>query len=219
MNIRLIERGWENYTGMLCGADFVEGVAKDVTARQAAMVANIIQTEKDDGSNPSDSQNLIDSQCIKMVENMPVQSRYNQPSSNEGAVKDYTREELEKIASDKGILGLREVGNTVGVRADSIVKLIEAVIDAQKKRRVEAEQGVTPTILPVKDAKEVHTAPVAASEPAKTEPVAPAEAVDAKAAGKGRRGKAVQTSTTESDSANQAATALTGDSDSVIEGE
>jgi len=219
MNIRLIERGWETYTGMLCGADFVDGLAKDVTARQAAMVANIVQTENaDDKTNPSDSQNLLNSQCIRMTENMPVQERYNQPQSNVGTVNDYTREALEKIASEKGILGLREVGNTVGVRADNIVKLIESILDAQKKRRQELEQGVDLTIKPVKDPKEVHaatepakveveTAPVALETPAEQPATEPA-ATPAKEKGrKTARGK-LQTDTTDA-----------VDTDSVIEGE
>lgn len=44
----------------------------------------------------------------------------------------YSREELEAIADEKGIAGLREIGNTLGVKSNSIEDLIKKILDKQK---------------------------------------------------------------------------------------
>jgi hypothetical protein len=44
----------------------------------------------------------------------------------------YTREELEKIADDKGIAGLREIADPMGVKDNSIMGLIKEIIQAQE---------------------------------------------------------------------------------------
>lgn len=43
-----------------------------------------------------------------------------------------TREELEAIADEKGITGLREIGNELGVKSNSIEDLIGKILAAQK---------------------------------------------------------------------------------------
>lgn len=43
----------------------------------------------------------------------------------------YTRDELEAIADDKGIRGLREIGNALKVRNNSIPGLIDEILAAQ----------------------------------------------------------------------------------------
>lgn len=43
-----------------------------------------------------------------------------------------TREELEAIADEKGISGLREIGNELGVKSNSIEDLIGKILAAQK---------------------------------------------------------------------------------------
>lgn len=48
----------------------------------------------------------------------------NHPISNEK----YTREQLEDIADKSGFVGLREVGNSVGVKAGSINALIDEIL-------------------------------------------------------------------------------------------
>ena len=47
-------------------------------------------------------------------------------------VKLYSREELEAIADEKGIRGLREIGDKINVRGNAIVTMIEAILKAQK---------------------------------------------------------------------------------------
>ena len=43
----------------------------------------------------------------------------------------YTREELEGVADESGISGLREIGNALNARSNSIEGLIDAILSAQ----------------------------------------------------------------------------------------
>lgn len=43
----------------------------------------------------------------------------------------YTREELEKIADEKGIKGLREIADPLGLKSNSIVPLIDSILEKQ----------------------------------------------------------------------------------------
>lgn len=43
----------------------------------------------------------------------------------------FTREELESIADCEGIAGLRQIGNSIGVKAKGIVEMIEGILKAQ----------------------------------------------------------------------------------------
>ena len=46
-------------------------------------------------------------------------------------IQTFTREELESIADNEGIAGLRVIGNQVGVKAKGIVEMIEGILKAQ----------------------------------------------------------------------------------------
>jgi len=48
-------------------------------------------------------------------------------------VKIYSREELEKIADDKGIKGIREISDPLGLKSTSIVPLIDMILEHQAK--------------------------------------------------------------------------------------
>jgi hypothetical protein len=43
----------------------------------------------------------------------------------------FTREELESLADEQGISGLRVVGNRLGVKAKGIVEMIDGIMKAQ----------------------------------------------------------------------------------------
>lgn len=47
-------------------------------------------------------------------------------------VKVYSREELEMIADEKGLKGLREIGDVLGVKGTAIITMIETILAAQK---------------------------------------------------------------------------------------
>jgi len=49
----------------------------------------------------------------------------------------YTREELEAIAANDGIAGLREIGEVHGVKGRAIAEMIDEIIEAQNKKLAE----------------------------------------------------------------------------------
>lgn len=52
-------------------------------------------------------------------------------------VKTYTREELEAVADDKGISGLREIGDEIDAKSNSIEGLIEKILSMQPAAKTE----------------------------------------------------------------------------------
>jgi hypothetical protein len=132
MKLRLTQAGWETYTSNFGGVEFVDGLSvDDCTGREAARLGNIVQCVLEDGTNPSSSQAAIDAQCI------PMAVRGDQITRTAAVVADLartrTKEELEAIAGEKGIKGLREIGDPLGVKASGIADLIELIVAAQKK--------------------------------------------------------------------------------------
>jgi hypothetical protein len=148
MRIKIIQPGWENYTGPLGLATFVNGVAENVSPRGAAMVANVILVETDEGTNPSDSQRALDSQATPMGIPEPVSPGPAAPAAEPRPI--YTREQLEQTADKRGIEGLRELAKPYGVKSSSIVKLIQAILDAQngiKEHEKAVKLEPTPTVV------------------------------------------------------------------------
>jgi hypothetical protein len=124
MKIRMIQAGWETYTGNFGGVEFADGTSiADVLPREASRLANIVQIEQLDGTNPSASQQDLDSKCT------PMQVQGEEPAPAPRAA--YTQDELEEIAGTGGIKALRVVGDPLGVKASGIADLIALILAAQ----------------------------------------------------------------------------------------
>jgi hypothetical protein len=131
--IRIIEPGWETYTGDLGATTFDNGVSTHVVNQtDAQRLANNIRVETLVGVNPSTSQLVIDIQNTPMDENMAADVFIDR-----GIVPDktylviYTRAQLEEMADNYGIAGVRIVADPLGVKSKSIVALIEGVLQRQ----------------------------------------------------------------------------------------
>jgi hypothetical protein len=149
VKIKIIQAGWLTYTGVLCNVNFVEGIAEDAHPLDASRIANIIQIETEDGKNPSASQQVIDSHSTKMSQEMQRDEKFDRVTKEPApAVVIHSREELEKIASAKGITGLREIANPLGVRSTSIPGLIESIINKQGTPKPAAEVVETKIVEP-----------------------------------------------------------------------
>jgi hypothetical protein len=134
MKIKLVQPGWEALTGLFGGVDFADGVSvNDVADADARRLANIVSIERLDGSNPSSSQAVLDSQSTSM---QVVPER-----TVAAPVTAYTQEGLEAIASKKGIKGLREVSEPLGVKASGIAELIELILKAQAVKAATESNG------------------------------------------------------------------------------
>lgn len=133
MKLRLIGGGFENYTGQMGVIQFVDGLSEgDVLVVDAIRVAGVIGAEWEDGTPANVSQFYLDGMNTAAV----TETVANNVVPAEVVVKEpgsiYTEEQLTAIAAEQGIAGLRTIGDTLGVKGNSIVGLIESILVAQK---------------------------------------------------------------------------------------
>jgi hypothetical protein len=137
--IRMIDTSFANLTGEFGGVEFVDGLStREVTTIEAMRIAGCVRAELVDGTNPSIAQIIIDSKNAAMSTDMV---REVTPEGNlvvPVPAKIWTEKELEEIADEKGIAGLREIGDTLDVRSNSIPKLISAIIARQRGQEIPA---------------------------------------------------------------------------------
>ena len=156
MKIKIVEQGWEGFSGNLGMVLFEDGVSvRDVTPVEANIVAgNIRVVNFEDESSvgaigmDADIQNIpCVSSSLQTLEEIlsgreagiQVIAQIMSGSAQESA-KAYTQAELEAIADKDGIAGLREIGDSIGVKSTSIGGLIEAIL---------AKQSPAPVVAPL----------------------------------------------------------------------
>lgn len=136
--LRIVEPGWENFTGDFGTIDFVDGVSVEPVAPvYARRLANTVRVEEvnEDGSagnNPSDSQRVIDFAATPAEANMndPVESAVNPVT----IAKLYSKDELMAMADAGGIAALRPIGAGYGVKSNSIAQLVDKILTAQQNK-------------------------------------------------------------------------------------
>lgn len=152
-HLKIVERGFDNYSGMFGDVEFKDGVSvESVTVAEARKLAGVLRCEEvGTGRNPSISQELIDTRHMELEEYNRVNARRSVTSSPESeqvnaeeaapvvqvSSHEYTREDLESIADEKGIEGLREFASTYDVRGGSI----KAIIDSLMAIKVESAKN------------------------------------------------------------------------------
>jgi len=149
MKLRLTAKGFEKYTGQMGVIQFKDGLSEgDVLPVDAVRVAGVIGAEWEDGS-PANVNELL----LRNMQNEAPVGRVTEQGTDEPPVEVeseeapvevvaeetpaepahvYTAEELAEVADKKGIAGLREIGDSIGVKGTSIVGLIEAILKAQE---------------------------------------------------------------------------------------
>lgn len=131
MKIRIIEKGFEGFTGDFGSIPFKNGVStREVTYWEAQRLANIIQVETLEGENPSSSQLVLDNACLRANIDLVQDLNTGEISAPERSHK-YTREELEAIFDQKGIAGLRAVAEPFKVKSTTGAVLIDKILAAQ----------------------------------------------------------------------------------------
>lgn len=138
MKIKITEAGWTNFTGDFGTVAFENGLSvEDVSPMEATMLAGLVQIECEDGSNPSVSQRVLESIDMPMDGDMVYNASSGTVTVGAEATPEstqktlYSYEQLAKIADEGGINGLREIGETMGVKSNSIASLITAILDKQ----------------------------------------------------------------------------------------
>ncbi|WP_342234645.1 hypothetical protein [Inquilinus sp. OTU3971] len=148
MRIRIIERGFEAYTGPLGLIEFKDGlsVRDDLDLGEVNRLAAAMRIEREDGKQAGQGAALVEAHRSAVVESVAALPRDTkkdeQPPADPNASKApaapaeiYTREQLGELADKDGMKSLREVAAGYGVKSKSVAGLIDAIIDAQDRRR------------------------------------------------------------------------------------
>lgn len=149
MKLRLTQPGFENYTGQMGVVMFKDGLSEnEVLPIDGIRISAAIGAEWEDGSASNTGQmylNNMDAPAFVGMDDVntqavvqatpqeaPQEAPQDTPPSTPGAaVPTYTQADLEEIADEKGIAGLREVAEPLNVKGTSIVGLMEAILKAQ----------------------------------------------------------------------------------------
>jgi hypothetical protein len=142
--IKIIEKGWETFSDNMGGIEFKDGVSVEaVSEYEISRVASSIQViDLETGKQLNDAATLSEN-IGTVLEPRPdasviTQKQFDQLNANPAETKPevvgakvYTNDELLKIADEKGINGLRDIGNALGVKGRAIPELIENILAAQ----------------------------------------------------------------------------------------
>lgn len=156
MKIKITQKGWEGYTGILGTVMFKDGVStRDLTPNEQAYFSVVMRVAEveDDGTETHYSANAELTRTSKIK--MPVVERRKTVAETEAEAptpapdavsapdpmpveeptekKVWTREELEEVADKDGIRGLRVIGTPLGAKNTSIHKLIDEILTFQAK--------------------------------------------------------------------------------------
>ena len=129
MKIKLVEPGWETFSDYLGFVLFKDGESvEDVSPAEAARLASIVRIETLEGRNPSPAQMILDNWSGPMI----VATTDTADAAKAAPAKSWTQEELSAIADEKGIKGLREIGDDLGLKGAGIADLIAKIAEATK---------------------------------------------------------------------------------------
>lgn len=133
--LKIVEPGWETYTGQLGMIEFVDGLSVgEFSLREARRIAGSLQVvDAETGVSPSIAQAMVDNVSEEAAVPANPYGDEGQGVGGEEPPADpvYTSEKLAEIADKGGIKALREIGDKMGVKDNSIAGLIEAILEAQ----------------------------------------------------------------------------------------
>lgn len=150
MKVRLTQAGFETYNGQMGVIFFENGLSlDDVSRMDAVRIAAVMSAEWEDGSNLSPTQSLLDNvhnaapvvtesadeSAEPKAETTPplsteaVEEQASPVQAAEAAVR-YTEAQLETIADEQGIAGLRAICDPLGIKGRAISELIQELIGA-----------------------------------------------------------------------------------------
>lgn len=150
MKLRLTAAGFDSYTGQMGVINFESGVSVgDVLPIDAVRVAGIIGAEWEDGSPANVGQLYLDNMHTSAPTKEESEKAANPDApktlltNDDAKIKakelgvSYTEEQLAKVADGKGIAGLREIADPLGIKGNSIRGLMDAILKAAPAPKVE----------------------------------------------------------------------------------
>jgi hypothetical protein len=152
MKIRLMQPGFENFTGPMGRLVFEDGLSTtDVEGRDFLRMSSVMKCEREDGTSASPVDALLAiadvgaptaevARAEELERNADALKVFAQPEADRPATDEpalpvaalYTEEQLGKIADKKGIKGLREIAEPMGIKGNSIKELIAEILQGPK---------------------------------------------------------------------------------------
>lgn len=133
--IRIVEAGWSTYSDYFYGVKFENGLSVEpVTPQEATAIGSFIRIEAmDDGKQAGGAEQYKDLKTKKaeVTKTVEVNPADLVSTSTGTGRKRHTRAELEAIADQRGIAGIREIADQYGVKGRGIVELITEILAAQ----------------------------------------------------------------------------------------
>lgn len=136
--LKIVEKGWENYSDFLGGVKFENGISVDpVSPAIANQLGSAIRIEAiDDDAQVGNAAVHLRAQKQKCVVVKPLADETPQTVAPEKAARvmpteRYTKEQLAEIADTDGITGVRAIAEKFGVKGRGIVELITEILKAQ----------------------------------------------------------------------------------------
>ena len=130
MKLRLIQAGYETFTGQMGAVFFEDGLSTgDVSEMDAVRMSAVFQCEWENGDSSSVANWLIerkDDPAPDVLNVEPVTQDTPATKAPEGEA--WTEAELAAIADQQGISGLRAIGDKLGVKEKSIRGLIDGIL-------------------------------------------------------------------------------------------
>jgi len=150
MKIKITEPGWRGFSDVMGGVPFDKGVStRDVTQAEADALSAVVRVELVDAKageygvaerlvkHHQARANVEEARKRATKEELAAEVEKRKQEQAERVKKVagrlYTQEQLEKIADEEGINGLREIGKKFGVTDRSIAGLIREILQAQKE--------------------------------------------------------------------------------------
>lgn len=130
--LRIIERGWKGFTGFFGGVEFKDEISVEaVDPMIAARLGSLIRIEAVDAGQQAGSAANMERAKDMQAEVVAERPRGSTESQGQPTPVEktpaYTREQLEQIADQHGISGLRTIAEPLGIRGRSINELIDAI--------------------------------------------------------------------------------------------
>lgn len=139
--IKIQESGFHKFTGDIGGVEFENGISLEDMSRSeikrfsASMRVVEVLTEEEDGVVTGDQLGVSADLVKQKNTSAPVHKKLDEideDSRNDAKDDIITRDQLEFIADQRGIHGVREIASQFGVKGKSISEIIDGVIEAQK---------------------------------------------------------------------------------------
>ena len=147
MKVRIIEAGYEGFTGYFGTVEFVDGVSVDASLSEIRTISAVVKIVDADTGNEvgvladfsTNQETRANAVTLPTVAELQAQAVESGETTEEPKVvaqpekegPKYSKGDLERIADGGGINALRKVGDEFGVKATGINKLITAILIAQ----------------------------------------------------------------------------------------